>query len=117
MGARSGSAWSYLPWQARLPLDQPGSIDPFPFPAPTGISSRRTRLHYKSSYSKKDCLKKTHVTLTRILDAQAGEEGIDNGPSSWELPTKLFQDTHPLTSILFSRWREKSSVSLILCRI
>lgn len=40
------------PWASRV------SFDSFPFPAPTGISSRRTRLHYKSSYSKKDCLKK-----------------------------------------------------------
>ena len=59
------------------------SIDTFSFAAPTGISSRRSRLHYKSSYSKKDCLKKereTHVTSRRILDAQAVEEGIDNGP-------------------------------------
>ncbi|XP_004411236.1 PREDICTED: actin-related protein 2/3 complex subunit 5-like protein-like [Odobenus rosmarus divergens] len=55
--------------------------------------------------------KRTHVTLRRILDAQADEEGIDNGPSSWELPTKLFQDMHPLKCILFSRWRENLSVS------
>lgn len=30
----------------------------YPFPVPTGLSCRRTRLHYKSSHSKKDCLKK-----------------------------------------------------------
>lgn len=66
------------PWVSQV------SFDSFPFPAPTGVSSRRTRLHYKSSYSKKDCLKnkRTHVTLRRILDAQADEEGIASGPSS-----------------------------------
>ena len=86
------------------------SIDTFYFAAPTGISSRRTRLHYKSSYSKKDCLKKreTHVT-SRIVDAQAIEEGIDNGPPASELPSQLFQDLHPLKCVLFSRWRERSS--------
>lgn len=44
--------------EARSPLASQVSIDTFSFVAPTGISSRRTRLHYKSSYSKKDCLKK-----------------------------------------------------------
>lgn len=58
VGPRSGGASPISPGKPGYPLASQVSFDSFPFPAPTGISSRRTRLHYKSSYSKKDCLKK-----------------------------------------------------------
>ena len=35
------------------------------------------------------------------MDAQAVEEGIDNGPPVSELPSQLFHDLHPLKCFIF----------------